>query len=224
MINFQIEKSWKEILSTEFKKDYMKSLKAFLSAELSSGKTIYPKTSDIFNAFNYTPFEQVKVVIIGQDPYHGENQAHGLCFSVRPGVKTPPSLANIYKELNSDLGIPIPSHGHLTHWAKQGVLLLNNVLTVEKAKAASHQGKGWEIFTDKVVEQLDANTTGIIFVLWGAPAQKKGKNINTKKHFVLKSPHPSPLSAYRGFFGSKHFSAINTHLKKMNKPLIDWKL
>lgn len=216
--------SWLKVLNDEFDSDYMKDLKKFLSTEINQKKTIYPHGDDIFQAFNLTPFNEVKVVIIGQDPYHGPNQAHGLCFSVKPGIKVPPSLANIYKEIESDLNIKMPTHGSLIDWAKQGVLLLNNVLTVEKGKAGSHHGKGWERFTDKVVEVLNKQNENLVFILWGHPAQKKGKTIDTKKHLVLKSPHPSPLSAYRGFFGQKHFSKVNEYLKKHNKKVINWQL
>ena len=220
----KIDESWKKVLKQEFSKEYMKDLKKFLHNELKQGKTIYPHGSDIFSAFNHTPFDQVKVVIMGQDPYHGPNQAHGLCFSVRPGVTPPPSLKNIYKELHNDLDITPPSHGCLLHWAKQGVLLLNAVLTVEKGRAASHQGKGWELFTDKIVEILNSQREKIVFILWGSPAQRKCKNIDTKRHFVLKSPHPSPLSAHRGFFGCKHFSKTNEILKNIGSTPVDWVL
>lgn len=220
----EIEKSWKEKLTQEFDDLYMKELRDFLANELKAGKKIFPHGKEIFAAFNHTPFDKTKVVIIGQDPYHGPGQAHGLCFSVRPGVKTPPSLVNIYKEMANDLDIQRADHGNLTHWAEQGVLLLNQVLTVEEGKAASHHGRGWEVFTDKVVEILNDQKEGLVFFLWGAPAQKKGKMINTDKHLVLKSPHPSPLSAHRGFFGSRHFSKCNDYLEKRGEEPIAWEL
>ena len=220
----KLEPSWKKVLMVEFEKDYMLNLKSFLKDELRKGKTIYPIGSDIFSAFDHTPFDETKVVIIGQDPYHGPNQAHGLCFSVKPGVSIPPSLLNIYKEMESDLGIKQPKHGYLVHWAEQGVLMLNAVLTVEAKKAASHSGKGWESFTDKVIDILNKEKEDLVFVLWGNFAQKKGEKIDRKKHFVLESTHPSPFSAYRGFLGSKHFSKINHFLKSKGKTEIDWQL
>jgi uracil-DNA glycosylase len=183
---------------------------------------IYPPGPQIFNALNSTPFDQVRVVILGQDPYHGPGQAHGLCFSVMPGVKTPPSLANIYREIQSDLGIDMPHHGYLQSWAEQGVLLLNAVLTVERGQAGSHQGKGWETFTDEVVRLLNDKTQGLVFMLWGSYAMKKGSMIDRKRHLVLTAPHPSPLSAHRGFLGCKHFSAANDYLEKQQKQPIDW--
>lgn len=215
---------WQKKIGSEFDAPYMQALKKFLRQEKDKKKYIYPKSSDIFSAFEYTPFEKVKVVILGQDPYHGQDQAHGLCFSVKPGVKIPPSLQNIYKELEADLGIKPVSHGCLIPWAKQGVLLLNSVLTVEKGQAASHQGKGWEIFTDKVISTLNQQDRPIAFVLWGAYAQRKGASIDTSKHLVLKSVHPSPLSAHRGFFKSKPFSKINQFLKSSQQSPIDWML
>lgn len=220
----QIEASWKEALAEEFQKPYFLSLKAFLKQEIQAGKTIYPPGKFIFNAFNSTPFDQVKVVILGQDPYHGPKQAHGLCFSVQHDVPAPPSLVNIYKELHSDLGLPIPQHGNLQHWANQGVLLLNAMLTVEAHKAGSHKGKGWETFTDAVIKKLNDEREGLIFLLWGSYAQAKGAHINTQRHHVLKTVHPSPLSAYNGFFGCKHFSQTNALLEKMGKQAIDWKV
>jgi uracil-DNA glycosylase len=220
----QLEPSWKAHLFEEFEKPYMEKLKAFLQAEASAKKTIYPKGSEFFAALNHTPFDKVKVVILGQDPYHGPGQAHGLSFSVRPGVDIPPSLLNIYKELESDLGIPRASHGHLTHWADQGVLLLNATLSVQAGRAGSHQDKGWEEFTDAIIRHLNEERSGLAFVLWGSYAQKKGAFIDTKKHLVIKSPHPSPLSAHRGFFGSKVFSRINEYLKSKGEPPIDWAL
>mgnify|MGYP003574900914 CR=1 FL=1 len=220
----QLDKSWLDLLEGEFTKPYMKELRKFLTEEAKNGKTIYPKSDDIFAALNLTPFDQVKVVILGQDPYHGPNQAHGLSFSVKPGVKIPPSLVNIYKELHDDLGVRIPKHGYLESWAKQGVLLLNNVLTVEDGKAGSHHMKGWEQFTDKIIEILNEKKENLVFILWGSPAQKKAKSVDEKKHFVLKSVHPSPLSSYRGFFGSKPFSQTNTFLKKKGIQEIQWEI
>ncbi|MBF0363739.1 MAG: uracil-DNA glycosylase [Oligoflexia bacterium] len=221
----KIEERWKEVLEEEFNKDYMLKLKDFLKRELEEQKVIYPHGRDIFSAFNFTPFDKVRVVIIGQDPYHGPGQAHGLCFSVRPEVPPPPSLLNIFKELQSDLGIVVPDkYGSLVEWAKQGVLLLNAVLTVEKNKPLSHNGQGWEIFTDRVVEILNEEKQNLVFVLWGSPAQKKGAKVDEKKHFVIKAPHPSPLSAYRGFFGHRPFSKINDHLRKIGNEEINWQL
>lgn len=218
----QLETSWKKRLLNEFQKEYMVKLRAFLLQEKKAGKVIYPKGDEYFNAFNLTPFEKVKVVIIGQDPYHGPNQAHGLCFSVRPQVPFPPSLQNIFKEINAELGLPLPEHGCLTHWAEQGVLLLNAVLTVEQSKAAAHQGKGWETFTDAVIHRVNDELDNVVFMLWGAYAQKKGSFIDTSKHMVLKSPHPSPLSAHRGFFGNGHFKACNDYLEAQGLAPIDW--
>jgi len=218
MSAIKLEKGWSKYLKEEFEQPYMKKLSEFHQNERSKGKIIYPEKENIFACFNSTPFDKVKVVIIGQDPYHGEGQAHGLCFSVAPGVAIPPSLLNIYKEIQRDLKIPIPGHGCLTNWAKQGVLLLNATLTVEASKAGSHQNKGWEQFTDKVVEILNREKSGLVFVLWGSYAQKKGAQIDEKKHLVLKSVHPSPLSAHRGFIGCGHFSKINKYLKNP----IDW--
>jgi len=197
---------------------------SFIKNEVAAGKKIYPKSADIFNAFKYTPFENVKVVILGQDPYHGFKQAHGLCFSVQEGTPPPPSLKNIFQEINKDLNLPIPKHGNLENWAQQGVLLLNTVLTVEAGKPQSHANKGWEIFTDKVINILNEEKTGLIFLLWGAPAQRKGQLIDKTRHHVLMAPHPSPLSAHRGFMGCKHFSKVNELLRTMNKSEIDWSL
>lgn len=219
-----LEESWKEVLAPEFDKDYMKILKKFLQSEKKAKKTIYPKGDDIFRAFEFTPFDKVKVVILGQDPYHGPNQAHGLCFSVKPGIAIPKSLRNIYKELQFDVGFKPVNHGCLKHWAKQGVLLLNSVLTVERSNAGAHQGKGWEQFTDEVIARLNERTDPVIFVLWGAYAHKKGEIINQENHIVLQAAHPSPFSAYRGFFGCKHFSKINECLKSLNKTPINWQL
>lgn len=219
-----LEASWKAQLKDEFAKPYMQSLAQYLQQERQANKIIYPKEDEIFNAFNLTPFDKVKVVILGQDPYHGPNQAHGLCFSVKPGVKIPPSLVNIYKELQQDLHIKPVKHGCLEAWAKQGVLLLNSVLTVENGLAASHQGKGWEQFTNQVIAKLNARQKPIIFVFWGNYAQRKGALINPACHYVLKSVHPSPLSASRGFFGNQHFSTINKILEKLGEPQINWQL
>lgn len=220
----KIEKNWKRELKDEFEKEYMQKLKQFLVSEAQKNKIIYPEAKNIFAAFDATPFNKTKVVIIGQDPYHGPGQAHGLCFSVKPKVRIPPSLVNIYKEIKNDLGIDPPTHGNLIHWAKQGVLLLNSVLTVEKGKAGSHHKQGWEIFTDKVIEILNERKEHLVFLLWGAPAQKKGEKIDAQKHLVLKSVHPSPLSAHRGFFGNHHFSLTNKYLEKYGEAPIDWKL
>ncbi len=220
----RLEAGWKAQLSDQFQADYMKQLRQFLVSEKQANKTIYPKGDEYFNALNLTPFDQVRVVILGQDPYHGPGQAHGLCFSVQAGVAPPPSLKNIYKEMASDLGLPIPNHGNLTHWAEQGVLLLNSVLTVEQGKAASHQGRGWEQFTDRVIERINREREGVVFMLWGNYAQKKGQLIDATKHCVLKAPHPSPLSAYRGFFGCHHFSKANQWFQKRGEPPIDWQL
>jgi uracil-DNA glycosylase len=219
-----IENSWKIFLESELKQRYMENLSVFLKSQKKTGKIIYPKDEEIFRAFELTPLDKIKVVIIGQDPYHGPNQAHGLCFSVQNGVKIPPSLGNIYKELQDDLNILPAKHGNLTAWAKQGVLLLNSVLTVEQAKPAAHQNKGWEQFTDKVIELINQQERSVVFVLWGAYAQQKGKMIDRKKHLVIHSAHPSPLSAYRGFFGSHPFSQINEFLLQRGQNPIDWRL
>jgi len=218
----RLEQSWKSRLSDEFELEYMRDLRAFLQTRKQAGAVIYPPGPLIFNALDSTPFEQVRVVILGQDPYHGPGQAHGLCFSVREGVETPPSLVNIYKEIEQDLGLTKPASGNLEHWAKQGVLLLNAVLTVERGQAGSHQGKGWERFTDKVVNLLSAERDGLVFMLWGSYAIKKGAGIDRKRHLVLTAPHPSPLSAYRGFFGCKHFSKANCYLQEHGQPAIEW--
>lgn len=224
-VDVKIEESWKRQLADEFSSPYMQSLRAFLKAELESGKKVYPKPSEWFAAFNHTPFEKVRVVILGQDPYHGPLQAHGLSFSVKPGVQTPPSLLNIYKELESDIpGFKRPSHGFLESWASQGVLLLNAVLTVRQGQPASHQGRGWEQFTDRVIHLLNEKREHLVFVLWGSYAQKKGGFISRKKHLVIESPHPSPLSASRGFFGSKPFSKINAYLEAHGEAPIEWGL
>lgn len=215
---------WMLHLGVEFEQPYMQQLKAFLQQEKADGKVIYPHSSHWFNAFALTPLSQVKVVVLGQDPYHGANQAHGLSFSVLPDVKIPPSLQNIYKEQQQDLGLLQPNHGCLLTWAEQGVLLLNAVLTVEAAKANSHQGKGWERFTDQVIRLVNDQTSGVVFMLWGSYAQKKAAFIDTNKHLVLTAPHPSPLSAYRGFFGCQHFSKANTWLQEQGKGKINWQL
>jgi uracil-DNA glycosylase len=218
-----LEPGWLEILRGEFDQPYMRALRDFLVGEKSRGKVIYPKGSEFFAALNETPFDAVKVVILGQDPYHGPGQAHGLCFSVRPGIRPPPSLLNIFREISDDLGVPndFPS-GCLEGWARQGVLLLNSVLTVERARAASHQGKGWERFTDQVVASLAQREQATVFMLWGSYAQKKGSVIDERRHLVLKSSHPSPLSAHRGFLGCRHFSSCNEFLKAHGQVPIDW--
>lgn len=220
----QMHPSWLQQLGGEFDQPYMQSLKQFLLDEKARGKTIFPPEEEIFNSFNTTPFDQVKVVILGQDPYHGSGQAHGLCFSVLPDVRFPPSLLNIFKEINRDLGLPIPDHGCLQAWAEQGVLLLNATLTVEAANAGSHQGQGWEEFTDKAVQALNEQRDGLVFMLWGSYAQKKGRYIDTNRHCVLTSPHPSPLSAHRGFLGNEHFSQANAYLADRGETPIDWSL
>ncbi len=221
----ELESSWLEVLGDEFDKNYMVQLRQFLKNEKLANSKIYPKGSDIFNAFNKTPFDKVKVVILGQDPYHGENQAHGLSFSVQKGITIPPSLRNIYKELVTDIpGFKIPNHGDLTEWAEQGVLLLNATLTVKAGMPASHQKKGWEEFTDKVIKTISDKKEGVVFILWGAFAQAKAELIDKTKHHIIKSPHPSPFSADRGFFGSKPFSKTNEILKKEGKKTIDWQI
>lgn len=218
-----IENDWLDSISGEFQKDYYKSLYQFVKEEYSK-YVIYPSAEDIFNAFHFTPLSKVKVVILGQDPYHNVNQAHGLCFSVKPQVEIPPSLVNIYKELQDDLGYDIPNNGYLEKWAKQGVLLLNTVLTVRAHQAASHQGKGWEEFTDAVIQAVNAQERPIVFILWGRPAQMKKKMLTNPKHLILEAPHPSPLSAYRGFFGSKPFSKTNAFLKENGIEPVDWQI
>ena len=217
--------SWQDVIDAERQKPYFQQVEQHVAAERAAGKEIYPPQEDVFNALEATPLSEVKVVILGQDPYHGPDQAHGLSFSVRPGVKVPPSLANMYKELVADIdGFTPPSHGYLQSWAEQGVLLLNTVLTVEQGNAHSHAKIGWETFTDRLIEAIDQHCEGVVFLLWGAHAQKKGKKIDTERHHVLRSAHPSPLSAYRGFFGCKHFSQTNQLLNQMNKPAINWLL
>ena len=224
----QLHTSWQAVIGDEFNKPYMQALRDFLKQEKAASKIIYPPSPLIFNAFNNTPFEKVRVVIIGQDPYHGQDkgqpQAHGLSFSVPQGLDLPPSLQNIYKEIAADLSIKMGKTGDLTPWANQGVLLLNATLTVGQAKAGSHQGRGWETFTDAAITALNAHREGLVFVLWGSYAQKKGAIIDEQKHLVLKSVHPSPLSAHRGFFGNHQFSKINEYLIKRGQTPIDWQL
>jgi uracil-DNA glycosylase len=222
--NVQIEDSWKRVLSDEFEKPYFTELRRFLLSEKNAGKTIYPPGSLIFNAFNSTPFDKVRVVILGQDPYHGAGQAHGLCFSVQHGVKPPPSLVNMYKELKDDVGFDIPNHGCLQKWTEQGVFLLNAILTVEANQPASHQKKGWEEFTNAVIQKLSKDKNGLIFILWGNFAQQKATLINESKHTILKAAHPSPFSAYNGFFGCKHFSKTNQILTQKGETPIDWQI
>ncbi|MFC4210321.1 uracil-DNA glycosylase [Pedobacter lithocola] len=218
-----LEPGWLAVLEEEFDKDYMKNLKAFLTEEKQKGHQVFPKGSDIFNALNTTPFDKVKVVILGQDPYHGINQAHGLSFSVQKGITVPPSLKNIYKELETDIeGFKTPQHGNLMHWAEQGVLLLNATLTVRASEAGSHQNRGWEIFTDEIIKALSQKREHLIFLLWGKYAQQKTALIDDKKHYVLTAAHPSPFSAYNGFFGSRHFSKANQLLVQNNLTPIDW--
>jgi uracil-DNA glycosylase len=218
-----LHNDWGPLLEDEFQKPYYLALREFLKKEYAT-QTVYPNPYDIFNALHFTPYHQVKVVILGQDPYHGPGQAHGLSFSVQPGVEPPPSLKNIFKELHNDLGCPIPNHGHLVSWAKQGVLLLNTVLTVRRGQAHSHRGKGWEQFTDRIITLLSERERPIVFILWGRPAQSKMSFIDTSKHFVITSPHPSPLSANRGFFGSRPFSKANAFLRQIGEEEIQWEL
>jgi len=220
----RLEPSWKARLAPLFATPGMQALRAFLVAEARAGKTIYPPPDQIFAALDATPFDAVKVVILGQDPYHGPGQAHGLCFSVRPGVPPPPSLQNIHAELESDLGIARPDHGCLLPWARRGVLLLNAVLTVERGLAGSHHGKGWEAFTDAVVDHLNREREGLVFLLWGSPAQAKARQVDLQRHHVLKAPHPSPLSAHRGFLGCRHFSRANAWLAARGSEGVDWRL
>jgi uracil-DNA glycosylase len=220
----KLEPSWKARIGDYLQREDMQSLSVFLRERRTNGARIFPPGPQIFAALDATPFDAVKVVILGQDPYHGFGQAHGLCFSVQPGTTVPPSLDNIYKELQRDLGIPRPDHGCLTHWAEQGVLLLNAVLTVEEGRAGAHQGKGWEGFTDRIVEMLNREREHLVFMLWGSYAQAKGKVIDPRRHLVLKAPHPSPLSAHRGFMGCGHFSAANRYLAQHGMQPIDWSL
>lgn len=221
-MSIRIENSWKEVLAAEFEKDYFKHLTAFVREEYSGTTPIYPPARLIFNAFDHCPFDKVKVVILGQDPYHGAGQANGLCFSVNKGIAFPPSLMNIFKEIENDLGTPIPRDGDLTRWSDQGVLLLNATLTVRASQAGSHQRRGWEEFTDAAIRELATRRENIVFILWGSYAQKKGAFIDRNRHLVLASPHPSPLSAYQGFFGNKHFSRANEYLAEHGKEKIIW--
>ncbi|MBT2687353.1 uracil-DNA glycosylase [Bacillus sp. ISL-47] len=218
-----LNNDWQKVLGEEFQKPYYLQLRAFLKKEYEE-HIVYPKQEDIFNALHYTSYEDVKAVILGQDPYHGPGQAHGLSFSVKPDVKIPPSLKNIFKEMQADLGCDIPNNGYLLKWAKEGVLLLNTVLTVRKGKAHSHKGKGWELFTDRVIQKLNEREKPVIFLLWGKPAQEKGKLIDDSKHLILTSPHPSPFSARKGFFGSRPFSKVNELLREQGEEPIDWKI
>ena len=222
-INPVIEEGWKKILWEEFQSPYFGALKEFLLEERRT-HTVFPPGNLIFNAFQHTPFDRMKAVILGQDPYHGRGQAHGLCFSVPPGIPQPPSLVNIFKELQADLGIPVPSHGNLERWADQGVLLLNATLTVRASQAGSHQNHGWETFTNHVIEKISELNSGIVFLLWGRYAQAKESLVIGEKHLVLKAAHPSPFSAYNGFFGCRHFSKTNVYLEQQGKSGIDWKL
>ena len=218
----RLDPSWKNSLEKDFTQPYMISLRQFLLERKGSGAIIYPPGEFIFNALNSTPFDAVKVVILGQDPYHGPGQAHGLCFSVQDGVAVPPSLLNIYKELEADLGSSRLPGGNLQHWAEQGVLLLNAVLTVERSRAGAHQGKGWEKFTDRIVRELNESRDGLVFMLWGSYAMKKGAMIDRSRHLVLTAPHPSPLSAHRGFFGCRHFSKANAWLEQHGQSPVNW--
>lgn len=220
----RLEEGWKRMLGAEFDSPYMKQLREFLLAEKNGGKRIFPKGSEYFRALDLTPLDRVRVVILGQDPYHGAGQAHGLCFSVRPGVRIPPSLVNIYKELSADLGIPPARHGFLESWSRQGVLLLNSVLTVEEARAGAHQGRGWERFTDAVIRLVNEHCEHVVFMLWGSYAQKKAAFVDGQRHLVLRAPHPSPLSAHNGFFGCRHFSKANAFLQAHGLEPIDWRL
>jgi uracil-DNA glycosylase len=222
--SIKLHESWKAPLAGEFDAPHMRKLRQFLVDRKAEGARIFPKGGEYFRALDLTPLDQVRVVILGQDPYHGEGQAHGLCFSVKPGVRTPPSLVNIYKELGTDLGIKPARHGFLEHWAEQGVLLLNSVLTVEMGQAAAHQGKGWELFTDAVIRLVNAKSEPVVFMLWGAYAQRKAAFVDSSRHLVLKAPHPSPLSAHNGFFGCRHFSQANAFLESKGLKPIDWAL
>ncbi|MFC3121008.1 uracil-DNA glycosylase [Agaribacter flavus] len=217
--------TWQDIIGEEKHKPYFAELMQFVAEERASGKVIYPPKEDVFNAFKYTDVDKLKVVILGQDPYHGPNQAHGLCFSVLKGNKIPPSLRNIYQELARDIsGFQIPSHGELTEWARQGVLMINTVMTVRQGEANSHKGKGWETFTDALIRQISTKLSGLVFLLWGSPAQKKASFIDTDKHHILKAVHPSPLSAHRGFFGCQHFSKTNKILTESGREAINWQI
>ncbi len=217
-------RGWAEHLEETFRQPYMAALAEFLASEEQAGKVLYPASQHCFNALNSTPLDKVSVVILGQDPYHGPGQAHGLCFSVRPEVAPPPSLVNMFKELATDVGFKTPDHGCLQPWAEQGVLLLNSVLTVVQGQAGAHQGKGWEAFTDRVIDIVNREREGVVFILWGNYARKKGNAIDRQRHHVLEGPHPSPLSAYRGFFGCRHFSQANQWLQQQGRPTIDWQL
>ena len=219
-----LPESWQHCLGDEFEAPYMQALREFLAAEKAAKKVIYPHSSQWFRAFELTPLDAVKVVVLGQDPYHGPNQAHGLCFSVREGIRVPPSLANIYKELAADVGFLPVSHGNLEHWARQGVLLLNTSLTVEQGNAGSHRGQGWETFTDRAIAAVSEYAKPSVFLLWGSPARKKKSLVDTSRHLVLESPHPSPLSAHRGFFGNHHFSRANAYLIEHDRTPIEWQL
>lgn len=222
-MNLTLQNDWQPLLAPEIHKPYFQEFVEFLKSEYET-QTIYPPAKDVFNALHYTAYEDVKAVILGQDPYHGPDQAHGLCFSVQPGVKIPPSLANIYKELNDDLGLPIPDHGYLENWAKQGVLMINAVLTVRAGLAGSHSKMGWETFTDRIIKLLNEREKPVVFILWGGYARKKAKMITNPNHRVLEAPHPSPLSSYRGFFGSKPFSQTNEFLIETGQEPIDWQV
>ena len=215
---------WLEVLASEFEQDYTKKLRAFLLERSRAGAVVYPPGKQIFSALDSTPLSKVKVVILGQDPYHGPGQAHGLCFSVQPGVRPPPSLVNIFREIHDDLGHPVPDHGYLQPWAERGVLLLNTVLTVERGNAGGHQGKGWERFTDAVVRAVNEQRDNVVFLLWGSPARKKGAGIDGNRHLVLTAPHPSPLSAHRGFFGCQHFSKTNDWFVRRGIDPVDWRI
>lgn len=221
MINLQVQNDWAELLEQEKQKPYFQKLEQYVESEYEE-HIVYPKKEDILNCLSYTPYNEVKVVVLGQDPYHGPDQAHGLSFSVKPGVAIPPSLKNIYKELHEDIGCPVPNTGYLKNWAEQGILLLNTVMTVRAGQANSHRGKGWEIFTDEIIKELNKREDPIIFVLWGKPSQEKTRFIDSSKHEIIMSSHPSPLSAYRGFFGSKPFSKINDTLERWGKKRIEW--
>ena len=223
-MNVNMEESWKKVLASEFEKPYFTQLVQFLRQEKQAGKVIYPPGPDIFSAFSHTPFSKVKVLLLGQDPYHGAGQAHGLCFSVRKGIKPPPSLQNIYKELQQDVGFNPPTHGELTKWTEQGVFMLNASLTVEEGKPMSHSQIGWALFTDHIIELLSREKKGLVFLLWGRFAQEKAKLINEQQHCILKAAHPSPFSAYNGFFGCKHFSQTNDYLSSNGHPPIDWQI
>lgn len=224
MLKLTLTDSWKNALGDEWKKPYFKDIEEHLNKDLQAGRKVFPSTDHIFQAFKLTPFEKVKVVILGQDPYHGEGQAMGLSFSVPRNVKIPPSLRNIYQELHTDLKLPIPHHGDLSSWAKEGVLLLNNVLTVNEGKAGSHHKVGWEKFTDRVIEVLNEDKENLVFILWGSPAQKKAAQVDSNRHKVISSVHPSPLSSYRGFFGSKPFSQCNNYLQAHGIDPVNWKI